>query len=212
MNQELICDRNYVLRKFLTCQKYSGITKDIIQSFLGIEIQNIEINGYIATKKDYLPSYDKFGVTDARIETTDGEEFNIGIQFLDGKHIQRKIALYYLYIHTNQIYYGDNRKIAKTITINFLDFPYYQSFGYHKKEILNKFKSIDFKEEEAEVHVIELPKFRVFNCEEMTKQEQWIVYLKGESPELMSKVKKDNIYIRKLDKLIKYYWENEEIE
>ena len=30
------------------------------------------------------------GVVDVRVMTKKGEEFNIGIQFVDGKHIQKK--------------------------------------------------------------------------------------------------------------------------
>ena len=70
-------------------------------------------------------------------------------------------------------------KIAKTITINILDFTYYQTLEYHKIEFLNKFKSIDFSEENAETHIVELPKFKINNDKKMSKQEQWIAYFKG---------------------------------
>lgn len=133
MNQELICNRNYVLKKVLSNDNYKNIIKDIIQSILEIEIKSIKINSYIDTLEKYIPAYEKMGILDVRVTTSRDEELNIGIQFLDGKHIQKKIALYYLFVHSNQIYYGDNRKTAKTITINILDFVYYQTLAYHKK-------------------------------------------------------------------------------
>lgn len=210
MNQLLITNRNHVLRKILNNKENIHIIKDLIQAILKINIKKIELNDYLEEKEKYLPVEENFGVADVRIKTDNDEEFNVGIIFLDGMHIQTKIALYYLYIHTNQICYDDKRPIAKTITINFLDFPYYQSFGYHKKAILNKFRTIDFREEEAETHIIELPKFKILDSNKMTKQEQWISYIKGDR-ELLKKVKRDNKYIRELDNMVRKYWINEKI-
>ena len=211
MNQFLITNRNYVLRKVLNTQENIPIIKDLIEGFLNIHIETIELNDYLEEKEKYLPLEDNFGVADVRIKTDKNEEFNVGISFLDGMHIQTKIALYYLYVHTNQICYNNKRLIAKTITINFLDFPYYHSYGYHKKAILNKFRTIDFKEEEAETHIIELPKFTILDPNKMTKQEQWISYLKGGKQEIINKVKRENKYIRELDKKVHEYWINEKI-
>ena len=92
-----------------------------------------------------------------------------------------------------------------------MDFPYYKSFGYHKRVILNKFKKIDFKEEEAESHIIEIQKFHVSYINNMTKEEQWITYLKGAEKDVMKKIKEENVYIKKLDKAIYKYWEEEKI-
>ena len=107
--------------------------------------------------------------------------------------------------------YNDKRKIAKTITINFFDFCYYDTEKYHRKEILNKFRTIDFTEEEAEVHLIELPKFDSNGWTNLTRKEQWIAYLKGDDINLINKIKKNNSCIKQLDKQILEYWKNEKI-
>ena len=211
MNQELVCNRNYVLKKVLSNENYTNIIKDMIQSILEIDIQKISLNSYIDILEKYIPAYQKMGVVDVRVMTKKGEEFNIGIQFIDGKHIQKKIALYYLFVHSNQIYYEDQRKTAKTITINILDFTYYQTLEYHKIEFLNKFKSIDFSEENAETHIVELPKFKINNDKKMSKQEQWIAYFKGADTKVIEKIKEENIYIKYLDELVKEYWKKEKI-
>ena len=212
MNHELICNRNYVLSKILSNSNYTNIIKDLLQSILEIEIKDIKINSYINVLEKYIPTYEKMGVVDVRVITKKEEELNIGIQFIDGKHIQKKIALYYLFVHTNQIYYEDNRNTARTITINILDFTYYQALEYHKIEYLNKFKSIDFSEERVETHILELPKFKVNNENEMSKKEQWIAFFKGVDISTMEKIKEENIYIKYLDELVKEYWKKEKIE
>ena len=117
-----------------------------------------------------------------------------------------------MYVHSNQICYKDRRKISKTITINFVDFPYQnKSMEYHRIAILNKFRTIDFKEEEAETHIIELPKFKVFDSENITKAEQWVGYINGNNKELIKKIINKNKYIQKLDELVQEYWNEEKI-
>lgn len=212
MNQYLYCNRNYILRKILNTEEQADIVKDLIEGILEIKIKDILINPYIKKDEGYSPREENLGVVDVRITTDELQDYNVGIQFLDGKHIQTKIALYYLYVHSNQIFYDDERKISKTITINFMDFPYqYKSSDYHEIAILNKFKSIDFKEEAAEAHIIELPKFKVSDLDNLTKAEQWIGYIKGENQKLIDEIINKNMYIKKLDELVQEYWNNETI-
>ena len=82
MNQELICNRNYVLKKVLSNDNYKNIIKDIIQSILEIEIKSIKINSYIDTLEKYIPAYEKMGILDVRVTTSRDEELNIGIEQL----------------------------------------------------------------------------------------------------------------------------------
>ncbi len=201
-----------MLRKILNTQENADIIKDLIEGILDMKIQRISVNPYVVKNQRYLPEEEKFGVVDVRIKTFEHQEYNVGIQFLDGKHLQTKIALYYLYVHSNQVCYGDKREISKTITINFLDFPYqYKSSEYHKIAILNKFRTIDFKEAEAEAHIIELPKFNILDQKKITKAEQWIGYIQGENQKLLKNIIDENKYIERLDKMVQTYWEHEKI-
>ena len=212
MNQFLYCNRNYLLRRILNKQENADIIKDLIESILDIKIKRITVNHYLKKNEKYLPQEERFGVADVRIKTDANEDYNIGIQFLDGKHLPIKIALYYLYVHTNQICYEDERKTAKTITINFIDFPYQNNNSkYHEVTILNNFKTINFKEQEAEAHIIELPKFKIENLDKISKAEQWIGYIKGENQEILDTIISKNKYIDKLDKMVQDYWDNETI-
>ena len=94
MNQYLYCNRNYVLRKILNTEERTDIIKDLIEGILEIKIKNIFVNPYVKKNEKYLPREENFGVVDVRIKTDELQDYNIGIQFLDGKHIQTKIALY----------------------------------------------------------------------------------------------------------------------
>ena len=102
----------------MNSEEQLDILKDFIESILNIEISTINLNTYLKLKERYLPLEENFGIADVRITTADNEELNVGIQIIDGDYIQNKMFLYYARIHTNQINYNDNRKIARTVTIN----------------------------------------------------------------------------------------------
>ncbi len=207
MNRKFISKSNRVLRKILNSKENLDIIQDFIETFLKIKIKEIKLNPYLEKKSNHLPSEENFGIADVRIKLENGEEQNIGIQFIDGYYAQNKMLLYYAQIHSNQLEYQDNRKIAKTITINLLDFNYLKSKNYFNKIIIPS-KS----ENEIELYVIELAKF-ISNPNKITnKQEAWVSYLKGEPEEKMGEIIKRFDKIKKLNQLLEKYWKNETME
>lgn len=209
MNRKFVSNSNLVLRKVLNSKENVDILKDFIESFLKIKIQKIELNPYLKEQEKYLPSEEKFGISDVRVMLDNGEERNIGIQFIDGYYVKTKILLYYYQINSNQSIYPDNRKKAKTITLNFLDFLYTKKDTYH--EMIN-LKSLNEKKEfgdDIEVHIIELPKFNIEDLNNLSKEEMWMMYLIGN---VKIKENKECSKIKKLDNLLEEYWRNEKME
>lgn len=207
MNKKLVSRSNFVLRQVLNNEEQLDIIKDIIEGILGIQIKMITLNPYLNSKEKYLPKEENFGIADVRIETKDNEILNIGIQFIDGFYVQNKLLLYYAQIHTNQLEQQAGQIIAKTITINILDFNYFSNVQYHKK-IKIKGKEIDKDiNETIELHVIELPKLKF--SKELNKEQAWIAYLAGKyNKEIIENFEK----IKKLDTLLNEYWKQEKIE
>lgn len=204
MNRKFISKSNRVLRNVLNSKKNLDIIQDFIETFLKIKIQEIKLNSYLKIRSKYLPKEENFGIADVRIKTSQQEELNIGIQFVDGYYAQNKMLLYYAQIHSNQLEYPDNRKLAKTITINLLDFNYLKSEQYFNKIIIPS-----KAEKQLELYVIELPKFECTQKEVINKQEAWMTYLCGEMQEkVLQKFNK----IRKLDNLLEEYWKNETMQ
>ena len=206
MNRKIIKNSNCILRKILNSNNNLDILKDFIESFIKIEIKEISINETpIIDNKESK----KYGIVDVRIKTESEEELNVGIQIIDGDYIQNKMFLYYAKIHSNQVLYEDNRKIAKTITINILDMRYFSTINYHKVIKIKTNIMNDSILETMEMHVIELPKFNIYS-DEMTNKELWTGYLNGNDV-FINKAKKDNKQIKKLDKLLENYWKEEQI-
>lgn len=210
MNRKLVSKSNFVLRKVLNTKENIDIIKDLIEAILEIDIEKIKLNEYLRKKEKYLPSEENFGVLDCRIQTKEGENFNIGIQYVDGIYIQTKMLLYYSQIHLNQLDYDDNRKFARTITINLLDFNYFETQNYEKK-ISIETNEKNVKSKEIELYVIELPKVKYSN-DKMNRKKEWITYLEGSNIEKIEKIKEENKYICELDKQLEKYWENETME
>lgn len=209
MNRKFISNSNLVLRKILNSNDNIDILKDFIESFLKVKIQKIKINYYLKNQERYLPSEERFGISDVRVLLDNGEERNIGIQFIDGYYIKTKMLLYYYQINSNQNLYSDNRKKAKTITLNFLDFPYMKENTYHKKIHLKPINEKKELEDDIEVHLIELPKFKIEDTSNLSKEEMWMMYLIGD---IEIKNKKGASKIKKLDNLLEEYWKSEKME
>jgi len=202
MNRKFVSKSNRVLRKVLNSKENLDVIQDIIEAFLPVKIKQIRLNPYLKAKAKNLPAEENFGIADVRAYLENGEELNIGIQFIDGYYVQNKMLLYYAQIHTNQLAYKENQRIAKTVTLNFLDFTYLKS-----KQYLNKI-TIPSEEGKIELYVIELPKFSFHQSKTLNKQMAWMSYLCGGDWQFLESFEK----IKKLDNLLEQYWKEEKME
>ena len=211
MNRKFVSKSNLVLSKILNSNNCLDILKDFIETILKVKIKNITLNNPKENKYYSSTTYYSMGLVEVRIQTED-EELNVGIQIIDGNYVQNKMFLYYARVHTNQITYNDNRKIAKTVTINILDFNYFSSYNYHRKISIKTNIIDDNILETMEMHVIELPKFKMLNLSNIKKEEAWIGYFQGQNLKLIQLSKEKFSKITKLDELLEKYWKEEKIE
>ena len=211
MNRKFVSKSNLVLSKILNSNNCLDILKDFIETILKVKIKNITLNNPKENKYYSSTTYYSMGIVEVRIQTED-EELNVGIQIIDGNYVQNKMFLYYARVHTNQITYNDNRKIAKTVTINILDFNYFSSYNYHRKISIKTNIIDDNILETMEMHVIELPKFKMINLSNIKKEEAWIGYFQGQNLKLIQLSKEKFSKISKLDELLEKYWKEEKIE
>ena len=209
MNRKFVAKSNFVLRRVLNSEDNIDILKEFIEVILDIKIKEAQINPYLEKRKNNLPAEENFGIADLRIKTNENEELNIGIQIIDGEHILTKMFLYYAQIYSNQLEYDDNREIAKTITINILDFIFTKETKYHSRMVLKEKEIEDTVKDYLEIHILELPKFAMKIRKEMNLKEAWMNYLRGDNiEEAIKKSKK----IEKLDDILKKYWREEVME
>ena len=209
MNRKFVAKSNFVLRRVLNTEENVDILKEFIEVMLNLEIKEANINPYLEKLKGHLPAEENFGIADLRIKTIENEERNVGIQIIDGEHVLTKMLLYYAQIHGNQLEYDEDREIAKTNTINILDFVLNKDLDYHSKMVLSKETMSNILDDYFEIHILQLPKFKIINNKNMTLKQAWISYLKGENIE--ETIKKSE-KIKKLDTLLGKYWSEEVME
>lgn len=209
MNRKFIAKSNFVLRRVLNTKENIDILKEFIEVILNLEIKEAKLNPYLEKLKSKLPAEENFGIADLRIVTNENEEINIGIQIVDGEHILTKMLLYYAQIHANQLEYDENREIVKTNTINLLDFIINNDMDYHYKMMVREENATNIINNYLEIHVIQLPKFKLSETKDITLKQAWINYLKGENIE---KAKEKSGKIKKLDNLLMKYWREEVME
>ncbi len=209
MNRKFVSKSNLVLRKVLNTEDGIDILKEFIEVMLNLEIKEIKINPYLEKLKSYLPAEENFGIVDLRIKTTENEERNVGIQIIDGEHVLVKMLLYYVQIHTNQLEYDEYIEIAKTNTINILDFVLNKELDYHSRMVVKEENITNIINDYPEIHILQLPKFKIENNKSMTLKQAWMSYLKGENiEEAIQESKK----IEKLNMLLEKYWKEEIME
>lgn len=209
MNRKFIAKSNFVLRRVLNTEENLDILKEFIEVILNLEIKQAKINPYLEKLEKHLPAKENFGIADLRIKTTENEERNIGIQIIDGEHVLTKMLLYYVQIHGNQLEYDEDREIAKTNTINILDFVLNKGLDYHSRMVVAEDTMTNIINDYLEIHILQLPKFKLENSKDMTLKQAWISYLKGENTE--EAIKKSQ-KIKKLDELLEKYWKEEIME
>ncbi len=209
MNRKFVAKSNFVLRRVLNTEENIDILKEFIEVILNVHIKEAKINPYLEKLKDNLPAEENFGIADLRIKTNENEERNIGIQIIDGKHVLIKMLLYYLQIHGKQLQYDEYRKIAKTNTINILDFIFNDDIDYHSRMVVREETMTNIINDYPEIHILQLPKFKMENYKNMTLKQAWISYLKGENIEEAIQKSKQ---IQKLDRLLEKYWREEVME
>ena len=209
MNRKFIAKSNFVLRRVLNTEENVDILKEFIEVILNLEIKEAKINPYLEKIKNHLPAEENFGIADLRIKTIENEERNVGIQIIDGEHVLTKMLLYYVQIHGNQLEYDEDREIAKTNTINILDFVLNKELDYHSKMVVGEQTMSNIIYDYLEIHILQLPKFKLETSKDMTLKQAWMSYLKGENTEEAIKKSKK---IKKLDTLLEKYWREEVME
>ena len=209
MNRKFVAKSNFVLRRVLNREENVDILKEFIEVMLNLEIKEAKINPYLEKIKNHLPSEENFGIADLRIKTIENEERNVGIQIVDGEHVLTKMLLYYAQIHGNQLEYDEDREIAKTNTINIVDFIFYKDMDYHSRMVVSEETISNIINDYLEIHILQLPKFKIEKSKDMTLKQAWISYLKGENTKEAMK-KSENI--KKLDNLLEKYWKEEVME
>ena len=206
---------DYIFKKVFAKEGNEELLKDLLESILDIKIEKVEV------KNPELPKdiYDrKAGILDIKVQIDEDKICDVEIQVTNEKNIDHRSIYYLGMLVSEQLEKGEDYKtIKKSISINLLNFNYYNRNSYHqvahmKFEETKKEEYVDLgytKEEEiatkdVEMHFIEIPKFIKKNPGAKTKLEQWLWLLVGEGGKIKmaekenKKIKEASIIVEKM--------------
>ena len=161
----------------------------------------MKLDGTPILEKDLLD--DKVGILDIKAKIDNSINFNIELQVVDKKNIEKRILYYWSKMYSKSIKEGENyEKLEKTIAILITD---YELKGL--KEIKKYMTKWNIREEEyqkiiltdvMEIYIMELPKFKKYKEKEDNKLNSWVKFI--EEPEVVDM--KENEEIVKAKKVL----------
>ena len=201
---------DYVFKRIFGQEENKQALKDFLESILEEEILKIEIKNPEIPKNFYDS---KYGVLDLKVTLNDRSIVDVEMQMKNEHNIEQRDTFYLASNYVNELKEGEPyTNCKKSIVINILNFMYYNRNEYHSvaRMIFEEPKEeekveMGYKEEDRymtkylEVHIIELPKFKIKNPKMHTKLEEWLWLFIG-SDEKVSEASKKNKEIEKIKK------------
>ena len=201
---------DYVFKRIFGQEENKQALKDFLESILDEEILKIEIKNPEIPKNFYDS---KYGVLDLKVTLNDKSIVDVEMQMKNEHNIEQRDTFYLASNYVNELKEGEPyTNCKKSIVINILNFMYYNRNEYHSvaRMIFEEAKEeekveMGYKEEDRymtkylEVHIIELPKFKIKNPKMHTKLEEWLWLFIG-SDEKVSEASKKNKEIEKIKK------------
>ena len=201
---------DYVFKRIFGQEENKQALKDFLESILEEEILKIEIKNPEIPKNFYDS---KYGVLDLKVTLNDKSIVDVEMQMKNEHNIEQRDTFYLASNYVNELKEGEPyTNCKKSIVINILNFMYYNRNEYHSvaRMIFEEPKEeekveMGYKEEDRymtkylEVHIIELPKFKIKNPKMHTKLEEWLWLFIG-SDEKVSEASKKNKEIEKIKK------------
>ena len=201
---------DYVFKRIFGQEENKQALKDFLESILDEEILKIEIKNPEIPKNFYDS---KYGVLDLKVTLNDKSIVDVEMQMKNEHNIEQRDTFYLASNYVNELKEGEPyTNCKKSIVINILNFMYYNRNEYHSvaRMIFEEPKEeekveMGYKEEDRymtkylEVHIIELPKFKIKNPKMHTKLEEWLWLFIG-SDEKVSEASKKNKEIEKIRK------------
>ncbi len=199
---------DYVFKRIFGQEENKQALKDFLESILDEEILKIEIKNPEIPKNFYDS---KYGVLDLKVTLNDKSIVDVEMQMKNEHNIEQRDTFYLASNYVNEIKEGEPyTNCKKSIVINILNFMYYKRNEYHSvaRMIFEEPKEeesveMGYKEEDRymtkylEVHIIELPKFKIKNPKMHTKLEEWLWLFIG-SDEKVKEASKKNKEIEKI--------------
>ena len=186
---------DYIFKKVFAKDENNGELKDLLEAILEMKIEKVEVKNP-ELPKDALD--EKLSILDIKAQINEDTIIDIEMQVTNKYNIGERSSLYLSKLVAGQLSASQEyKKLKKAISINILNFNYFETNTYHnvahmKFEETREDKYVDMGYEreqqiatpKLEMHFIELPKFIKKNAGTNTKLEQWLWLLAGKEEKI----------------------------
>ena len=204
-HKKLPLKSDIVFKRVFSNEENNQLLKSLLQAIL-----KIQINTVIVTNPE-LPinlSNGKLGTMDIKAKVNQNTIVNIEMQVINEHNIDDRSLSYMVKNSANSLKVSqDYTSLAKTISINILDFNFFKRNCFHniahmkfEKSTEESFIDLGYKQEtelltdKLEMHFIELPKFRKKKLGTESVLNQWLWLISGKEEKIkMAKYRIDEI-------------------
>ena len=174
---QLTPKNDIIFKKIFGTEGNELILKDFLSSIIEEPIKQIEVEKDTRLEKEELN--DKVGILDIKAKLDNGTQVNVEMQLVNQKNMEKRTLFYWGKLYTGSIHEGETfYQLKKTITINLLDFNYFDTKEYHTKWHIVEDKEKDkVLTDVLEIHFIELKKFIKSDKKPENKKEEWLYFL-----------------------------------
>ncbi len=158
---------------------------DILLAFLNavlvdmgeVPIQSLELLNPFLDKES---EDDKLAVLDVLARDPNGDLFDIEVQILNQRNMEKRTLFYWAELYTRQLVSGKPyTALHRAVTINILDFAYLPGTQVHSLYQMSERHTHHVLSDDAEIHFIELPKLEQAMSISRTPLAWWGFFLRG---------------------------------
>lgn len=210
--KELTPKNDIIFKKIFGSKGNEDILKDLISAILEEDIKEVEIQKDMQLEK--IDINDKTGILDIKALTNDNVQVNIEMQIVKQQNMEKRTLFYWSKLYTQGIHEGEMfHKLKKTITINLLDFNYFDTKQYHTKwHIVEDIEKDKILTDVLEIHFIELKKFIQTNKMPENNKEHWLYFIDNTKREMVNMATQKNKIIGKAKEELDYLTGDEEMK
>lgn len=136
------------------------------------------------------------------------------MQIVNQQNMEKRTLFYWSKLYTQGIHEGEMfHKLKKTITINLLDFNYFDTKQYHTKwHIVEDIEKDKILTDVLGIHFIELKKFIQKNKMPENNKEHWLYFIDNTKREMVNMATQKNKIIGKAKEELDYLTGDEEMK
>ncbi len=201
---QLTPKNDIIFKKIFGSKGNEAILKDFLTSIIEEPIKEIEVEKDSKLEKEELN--DKVGILDIKVKLDNGIQINVEMQVINQQNMEKRTLFYWGKLYTGSIHEGDPfYGLKKTITINLLDFNYFDTKEYHTKwHIVEDTEKDKILTDVLEIHFIELKKFIKEEKKPENKKEEWLYFLDYSKRGMVEMLSKKNKVIEKANEELEY--------